>query len=140
MGIDYDAIAAAGGIGKGESAADGRRQRKLTKKQLLADAYAEVDRLDKGVSWVTGRHLKPGAVEARDRLERHHFKGRRVMPEWRHDADRIITVSGEEHDLITRGKLVVEGVDRRKPVFFHWNCKPESRPFHILPTRMRKVA
>lgn len=140
MAIDWEAIEKAGGIGKGMHHADARRDRKLTKQQLLDEAYERVDALDKGVCWVTGRVTVKGAADPKLRRERHHVKGRRVMPEWRHDENRIITVCAEAHDLLTRDKLVMEGVDRRQPVFFHWNCAPKYRPFEILPARLRKKA
>lgn len=140
MGIDWDAIGAAGGIGKGKHVADARRDRKADKKRLLDEAYERVDALDKGICWVTGRTTIKAADDRRVCRERHHARGRRVMPEWRHDEDHIFTMCKEAHDLITRGKLDMEGVDRRQPVFFHWTCAPKYRPFEVLPVRMRKKA
>jgi hypothetical protein len=121
-------------------ASDERRQRRLAREQRLEDAYAAVDARDKGVSWITGRVTVKGAPDARNRRERHHLLGRRVMPEWKYDPDHIITVTAEEHALITNGKLDVEGDDATKPIFFHWNCAPKYRPFEILPVRLRKQA
>jgi hypothetical protein len=121
-------------------ASDERRQRRLAREQRLDDAYAKVDTRDKGVSWVTGRATVKGSPDARNRRERHHLRGRRVMPEWKYDPDHIITVTAEEHALITNGKLDVEGDDATKPIFFHWNCAPTYRPFEILPVRLRKQA
>jgi hypothetical protein len=135
MGINYDKLA----LPKGQSAAEGRRQRKLTKAQLLDEAYARVDALDQGICWVTGRTTRTNTTDARVFREHHHLGARRVRPEWRHDEDRIITVCKEAHDLITAGKIDVEGDHRRRGLFFHWDCKPSERPFHILPKRLRKT-
>jgi hypothetical protein len=117
-----------------------RHTRRKTRKQLLDDAYKEVDSRDGGKCWVTGRMTLKSSPDARNLRERHHLRGRRVKPEWRHDPDRIITVTKEAHDLITLGKIDVEGDDARRPIFFHWNCKPKERPFEILPKRLRHGA
>lgn len=141
MAFNYDdpALKAAGFLVKGESARDGIRRRKKSKAELLQDAYDEVDRLDKLTCWVTGRTLRKGSVDARNRLERHHSYGRRAHPEKRHDVNFIFSVAAEVHEALTLGKLEQEGLDRRKPVFFHYNCPPAQRHFEILPRRLRKV-
>ncbi len=106
--------------------------------QALLDAYADVDARDAGYCWVTGRYTVPGAVDARQRREHHHLKGRNVKPEWIHRPERIITVAADVHSLITAEAITVEGADARKLIFFHWNdriVKPDKRPFRITGRR-----
>lgn len=106
--------------------------------QALREAYADVDARDAGYCWVTGRYTSPGAVDARQRREHHHLKGRNVKPEWVTDPRRIITVAADVHQLITCEAITVEGTDARKPMFFHWNpriVKPGKEPFHIKARR-----
>lgn len=138
MGIDWSLFT----FGKGQPAMLERRTRKLDKAKLLAEAYAEVDRLDQGICWVTGRTTSPASSDAKTAREHHHLAGRRVRPEWRHDPARIITVCREAHQLITLGKIDVEGLHRKRALFFHWNLAPKYRPFEIQPKRVRarKVA
>lgn len=119
------------------SATTDRHLRKLTRQQRLAAAYADVDRRDAGVCWVTGR--RTGGSSSAHRREHHHLAGRNVRPEWKYDPDHIIVVCGDAHSLITSGKIDVEGDDAQLPIFFHWNCKPSERLFEILPVRLRAV-
>jgi len=118
MAIDYSGFA----FPKGTPAGVARHQRKAAKADQLAEAYAVVDTRDQSYCRVTGRHTVPAAVDPRVRREHHHLKGRRVMPEWRHDPKRIVTVCKQAHDLITAGWIVVEGLDADKPhgLRFHW--------------------
>lgn len=106
------------------------QNRKARKEAELLAAYAEVDRLDQSVCWVTGTVTIPGAPDRKTRREHHHLKGRRVRPEWVTDVNRIITVTRLAHQLITKGWIVVEGDDRRKRIIFHWaeHVTPEMRP------------
>lgn len=117
-----------------------RKQR--AKAKSLEDAYAAVNDRDKSVCWVTGRKTHPKAVSASNRREHHHLKGRRVMPEWVNNPERIITVSAAAHQLITAGWIVVEGTDARKPCFFHWAAwvKPEQKTLMIQRKRVRPEA
>lgn len=115
-----------------------RKAKKLANAQKLADAYAEVDKRDQSICWVTGKFLTPGAVSPEDRREHHHLKGRRVRPEWVYRPERIITVSALAHALIEGAFIDVEGDDARKPVFFHWNAaamKGQPKPLVIVGKR-----
>lgn len=113
-----------------------RRARRVERDQALADAYADVDARDAGICWASGAYTQHGAPMAEQRREHHHLRGRRVMPEWRHDPHHIITVSKLAHDLITGGFLVVEGDDARKPIRFHWQMpKGTKPPFHLRSKR-----
>ena len=113
-----------------------RRKRRLTKADDLREAYALVDARDGGVCRVTGRYTVSGAPDARVRREHHHLRGRRVRPEWRSDADRIILVCAEAHQLIEGGFLTVEGDNAAGVLRFHWNgIRPSERPFAIKSRR-----
>lgn len=119
-----------------------RHERRQTEEQKLLDTYAEVDGRDQSICWVTGRFTSPGAPDARVRREHHHLKGRNVRPEWVYRAERIITVCREAHDLIEGGFIDVQGVDARKPIFFHWNAVMAKRkkPFVIKSKHLRGAA
>lgn len=117
------------------SVSKGRRRREAS--VALTEAYADVDARDAGYCWVTGRYTSSGAVDGRVRREHHHLKGRNVRPEWVTVPDRIITVCAEAHQLITAGWIVVEGVDARKAILFHWreDLRPDQKPFRIKEKR-----
>lgn len=117
-----------------------RKERKLANAEKLAHAYAEVDKRDQSICWVTGKFLTPGAVSPEERREHHHLKGRRVRPDWVYKPERIITVSKAAHDLITGKFIDVEGEDARKPIFFHWNAaamRGQVKPIVIVGKRWR---
>jgi hypothetical protein len=111
-----------------------RKVRKAEAAKDLADAYAEVDRRDGSICWVTGAFTGGVGDLAR---EHHHLKGRNVKPEWVTKPERIITVTRLAHRLITLGWIVVEGTDARKPIRFHWAAfvKPEQRVIRIKSRR-----
>jgi len=108
-----------------------RHNRKAERKKALDDAYEVVNKRDGNVCRATGRRLDPAAIDPADRREHHHLKGRNVRPDWRERPERICLVSALAHDLITRGWIAVEGVDARKPLFFHWTSLAKSRPLMI---------
>lgn len=118
-----------------------KHMRRKAKEQALADAYKDVDTRDKGISWVSGKHTD-FSPDPRTHRDRHHLKGRRVMPEWVSKPERIITVTREEHDLITAGWIVVEGTDARKPIFFHYaaHVKPHQKTVVIRRKNVRPEA
>lgn len=97
-----------------------REQRRASKTDALLAAYAEVDKRDASVCWVTGTVTVPGAPSQKIRREHHHLAGRRVQPGWVNDPDHIITVSRLAHRLITKGWIVVEGDDARRRLVFTW--------------------
>jgi hypothetical protein len=126
-----------GALQKGVPSVVARHQRRKDAAKALADAYRDVDVRDGGVCWVTGRYTQSGAPDARVRREHHHLKGRNVKPEWVDRPERIITVAKDAHDLITSGWIVVEGVDARKAIRFHWrsDIKAHQKPFQIKGRR-----
>lgn len=115
-----------------------RHERRSADAKALAEAYEEVDLRDQSICWVTGRFTKAGAVDARQRREHHHLKGRNVRPDWVTVPKRIITVCAEAHELIEGGFIQVEGTDATKPIFFHWNdamMRDRLKPFRIVGKR-----
>lgn len=118
-------------------ASSARKQRKAAKADALKNAYAEVDKRDGGVCWVTGVQTSPAGRSEWDQRTHHHLRGRNVKPEWRHDPDRIITVSLGVHRLLDLDKIIQEGDDARKPIRFHWNpsTPPEQRTCRIKSRR-----
>lgn len=114
-----------------------RRHRRAQDAKALAEAYADVDRRDAGICLVTGRYTVAGAPDARVRREHHHLKGRRVKPEWITRPERIVTICREAHELVTRGWIVLEGTDARRPIFAHWAAHVTVKPFAIQARRER---
>ena len=126
-----------GALQKGAPRVIERHQRRKQASQALQDAYSDVDVRDGGWCWVTGRYTQSGSPDARNRREHHHLKGRNVKPSWVTEPNRIITVCAEAHQLITNGWIVVEGVDARRAVRFHWRAdiKAAQKPFQIKGRR-----
>ena len=141
-GIDYAAIAAAGGIGKGTALVVVRRRRRTRRGRALRLAYAAVDLRDESVCWVTGITLTADADDLRYRREHHHLAGRRVRPEWVNDPHHIITVSAAVHALITSKRLRVHGLDARESITFSWNRRfvPVGREPFPLDRTLSEVA
>lgn len=142
MSFDYEALAAAGGIGKGMPAGQMRQRRRSRRSSALRRAYRIVDARDESVCWVTGIVLTAGHGNQRYCREHHHLAGRRVRPEWAHNPDRIITVSAYIHGLITSKWLRVHGDDARLLISFSWNRKfvPVGREPFRLDARGAEVA
>lgn len=116
-----------------------RLARKAADDKALREAYAEVDRRDGSICWVTGRHVG-SSPDPKKRREHHHLKGRRVRPDWVTDPRRIITVCAEAHELLTGHFIEVEGDDASRPIFFHWSEKlmrGQVKPFAIVSKRSR---
>lgn len=115
-----------------------RIKRKQDRAAELDKAYEAVNLRDQNWCWVTGAYLQPTAIDAAQRREHHHLKGRRVQPSWVTKPERIILVSALAHDLITKGWILVEGTDARKPIFFHWApfVKPSMK---VLVIKRRNV-
>jgi hypothetical protein len=91
----------------------------------LEKAYRQVEKREDHRCQVTGVTLFPMHRSDRLRREHHHIVGRRVKPEWRADAKRIVLVSAAVHALLTSKALLAVGTDART-VRFKWNE-------HIVP-------
>lgn len=114
-----------------------KAKKRAADEAALQDTYAEVDARDGGICWVTGRYTVAGSPDRRNRRERHHLQGRNVAPERVTDPTNIITTCSEAHSLIEAGLIVVEGIDTRQPIRFHWRADvpAKSKIFQIRSRR-----
>lgn len=126
MGIDWSAIEAAGGIGKGTPRKIAAREKRLKKRGEVDSAYAVVDARDKLISKVSGLQLRKGGGE-KIRIERHHMARRSVAKSRIGDPHNIISVSAYEaeyldsHALIPVNAMGDEVTDIREITGFAWN-------------------
>lgn len=107
MAIDYAAIAAVGGLGKGTPRALSKGWKKAAKDAALQDAYDQVDARDKKRCQVTGVRLTAGHVEDAKALERDHLAPRSTDKARVTDPDNILTVSRKVHQLLQSSALHV---------------------------------
>lgn len=117
-----------------------RRARRATDETKLQKAYADADHRQGPFCTVTGVRFRFDSPDPRFTRHHHHLKGRRVRPDWKYKAERIIPVTHEVHDLIEGGFIDVEGDDARKPLFFHWNeemlrLHKRKKPFALKSRR-----
>jgi hypothetical protein len=124
--IDYAAIAAAGGIGKGVPGVVLKERRQQTKDDLEQAWKDAIDKRDGMKSRVSG---KP-----RDHC---HIKSKKAHPEIRYEVWNGFNASRYEHKLIHAGWIEIEGTDANKRLIFRWaaHVKPEDRTFRILSKR-----
>lgn len=73
MAIDYDALAAAGGIGKGPTRYAAKQRRQAEKTQQLREAYAAVTLRDRHRCRVCRRWCDPHGVGLLQRGPHHHL-------------------------------------------------------------------
>jgi hypothetical protein len=109
----------------------------------------KVDRRDKHVCQVTGKHLAPGAVDEWEALERHHLEFRSQNRGRRHDWMNVWTVSRGVHRLIHGGYLNVldkhgeKAEDVRDIYTVEWNrdrVAKGSEPCSILRSLRTRAA
>ena len=143
MAIDYAAIAAAGGIGKGTPSRVAKDRKKAQLATAIKHAYKEVDARDKLISWVSGKKLVRGAASDNVRLEHHHLDRRSQSKARQADPFNVISVSASEadyldfHYLIPVNKAGEVCHDTRKIADFHWNrnvIRPKCEPFKVKAT------
>jgi hypothetical protein len=91
-----------------------RRAKDKAEAAEWARVCKKVDRRDKRVCQVTGKHLSPGAVDEWEALERHHLEFRSQNRGRRHDWQNVLTVSRGVHRLIHGGYLRVLAKDGEK--------------------------
>lgn len=138
MPIDWAAIAAAGGIGKGQPRVIVKARARSDAEKALRNAYKDVDERDGIYSRVSGRPTTPGAVAPQMRREHHHIKPRSTHPELVTDRRNVFICTAEEHQLIHAGALQVEGTNADKRLVFQWNrvmVAAGKEPFQILSKR-----
>jgi hypothetical protein len=84
-----------------------RRAKDKAEAAEWARVCKKVDRRDKHVCQVTGKHLSPGAVDEWEALERHHLEPRSLNRSRRLDVTNVWSVSRGVHRLIHGGYLNV---------------------------------
>ncbi len=137
-GIDYAAIAAAGGIPKGPSIQLEKGWKKAEFEAALAAAYEEVNQRDGNRSRVTGIELQAQSNDDKFRREHNHLGERSTHPDKITDPANIFLCSTLEHKYLTSHDLLIEGTDARKRLIFFWNprtMKGKPLPFRLLSKR-----
>lgn len=142
MGIDYNAIAQAGGIGKGEARIVGKKRQKRIENAEWRAVCEQVDRRDKRRCRLTGVVLSAGAVDPAQRLERHHLELRSRNKERRWTATNVLTISALVHQAIHAGLLRLLDkagrlcLDERKLDHVAWST---ALPIDQQPFKVTKV-
>jgi hypothetical protein len=134
MAIDYSVLA----ISKGTPLELSKAAKASAEKAALREAYAIVDRRDKGICQATGIATKPFAIDPTMRREHHHIKPRSTHPELIDEPSNITTVTARIHKLITKSTLLIEGWNANKRLIFHWNRRhvPAGKePFRLRSKR-----
>ena len=140
MSIDYNAIADAGGFGKGTPRKVVKAAKKKQAAKALKDAYVDVDARDQLVSWVSGKKLYRGVASDNIRLEHHHLDRRSQAKQRIADPFNVISVSATEADYLDCHYLRpvnatgAEVHDTRQIVAFEWNrrvVKVGMEPFKV---------
>lgn len=148
MGIDWDAIAAAGGIPKSSASKD-RQARKSRNEAAWRKTKATVDERHKGadgapVCWITGRRLQ-NVDETKEETfrDRAHVEPRSKSKSRRFDdPDNVFPCSRKVHRAIDGSRLLLFDKTGRKARRFSeidhvaWNRRLVARgeePFSIRP-------
>ena len=138
VGIDWTAIAAAGGISKGPSIQLEKGWKQVEFEAQLAKAYAFVDQRDENRSRVTGIELVADTADQKRRREHNRLGERSTHPDKITDPANIFLCSTFEHKYLTSHDLLIEGTDANGRLIFHWNrntIKPGKEPFRLLSKR-----
>ncbi len=104
MGIDYDAIAAAGGIPKGPLRVEAKRERRVDNDKAERECRAETKRLY-GLKCVI-----PGCKESAP-VHQHHVVFRSRSRALKYDPRNRRPVCQVHHDLIHAGKIAMHFAD-----------------------------
>lgn len=142
MAIDWDAIAAAGGIPKGTPRVLGKKVKQRIEDREWLNTKRLVDARDRHVCQVTGKSLTAGAVDPWHRLERHHLEYRSANKARRWTHVNVWTTSAAIHQLIHAGALRVldkrgnPATDVRKIDHLAWNRNVVAKGFE--PCRITK--
>lgn len=138
MAIDYEAIARAGGIGKGAPSVLTKGWKKREAESRMQDAFDAVDKRDGLVSRISGKPLVKESPDPKLQRDHCHMRGRRVDPAHRFDPKRIFNASRYEHKLFDAHAIEVEGTDADKRLIFRWNrdvVPVGKEPFRLLSKR-----
>lgn len=101
MAIDYSVLS----LSKGPPRVLIERAQKNAEDKAWRLTCKSVDARDKFVCQVTGRVVKPGAVDAWQALERHHLEPRSKNKLRKFTFNNVLTVSRAVHQLIHSGAL-----------------------------------
>lgn len=115
MAIDYDAIAAAGGISKGPLRYETAKARRAEKQATERTVNTDVDHRDNHRCRVCGRWCNPDAVTLLERAHRHHllYRSRGGEDTTANKATLCPDCHADEHG----GKLKLSGdADLRDPI------------------------
>jgi len=137
MAIDYAAIAAAGGIGKGTPGVV-LKERRQAEKDALEQAWKDaIDKRDGLVSRVSGKALATNTADKKLLRDHCHIKSKKAHPEIRYEVWNGFNASRYEHRLIHNGWITIEGANANKRLIFRWadHVKPEDRTFRIKSKR-----
>ena len=121
FGINYNAIAAAGGIGKGPSIQLEKGWKQKAFEKALAAAYEEVNIRDDNRSRVTGRQLFAKTANLEALREHNHLGKRATHPSEKVSVKNIFLVSHTEHRYLTNNELLIHGKNANKELRFYWN-------------------
>ena len=137
VGIDWSAIARAGGIGKGPSIQMEKGWKKRQFEADLAAAYEVVNKRDGNRSRITGVELFPAHPSPKSRREHNHLGERSTHPGQKTDPANIFLCSTYEHKYLTNHALEIEGTDANKRLIFRWNKAviAGQPPFQIASKR-----
>ena len=137
VGIDWNAIAAAGGVAKGPSIAMEKGWKKRQFEADLAAAYEVVNVRDGNRSRITGVELFPEHPSPKSRREHNHLGERSTHPGQKTDPSNIFLCSTYEHKFLTNHDLQIEGTDANKRLIFRWNpaTVKGQPPFRIASKR-----
>jgi hypothetical protein len=137
MAIDYAAIEAAGGIGKGTPGVvlkDRRQQAKDDREQAWKDA---IDKRDGFMSRVSGKPLAANTTSPKLLRDHCHIQSKKTHPEIRYEVWNGFNASRYEHKLIHAGWIEIEGTDANKRLIFRWaaHVPAKDRTFRMLSKR-----
>jgi hypothetical protein len=137
MAIDYAAIAAAGGIGKGVPGVVLKERRQQTKDDLEQAWKDAIDKRDGMKSRVSGKPLDTNTTNRKTLRDHCHIKSKKAHPEIRYEVWNGFNASRYEHKLIHAGWIEIEGTDANKRLIFRWSdhVPAKDRTFRILSKR-----
>lgn len=138
MAIDYSAIEAAGGIGKGKPRQLTRGWKKKENADRMQAAFDAVDARDKGISRISGKETLTNTSDDKALRDHCHMRGRNVDPVEKYNPKRIFTATREEHKAYDAHLLEREGEDADLRLIFRWNRRlvpVGQEPFRIASKR-----
>lgn len=111
MAIDYAAIAAAGGLGKGLPRVVAKAKKDKAEGEAWDTVKEAVDLRDKCVCFVTGEYLTTKTADKWRFLDRAHLEARSLNKKRRYLDENVLTLSRGVHQLFDAGALRI--LDKR---------------------------